>query len=94
MDETPEKRTERIKELAKLYYPLPDGSLIEKHFELLRVFDVKGLMTTELAQKTEFPRDFLSSSRMRGSRIWLYFNNLYSRFHGNDTPLWVVSALA
>ncbi|PIQ68495.1 MAG: hypothetical protein COV91_03830 [Candidatus Taylorbacteria bacterium CG11_big_fil_rev_8_21_14_0_20_46_11] len=42
MEDTDEKRIEKIKELAKSYYFIDEGILIDKHLELLRVFDIKG----------------------------------------------------
>ena len=42
MEDTDEKRIEKIKELAKIYYFLEVGALIDKHLELLRVFDIRG----------------------------------------------------
>ena len=47
MEETLEKRIERIKKLAREYYSLEKGVLIEKHTELLKIFDIKGFDTVD-----------------------------------------------
>ena len=35
-----QRRIAKLKRIVKSYYPLPDKSLIERHTELLRVFDI------------------------------------------------------
>ena len=42
MEDTDERRIEKIQEWAKSYYYLEVGIVIEKHLELLRVFDIRG----------------------------------------------------
>jgi len=42
MTESIFRRISTIKRLVKIYYDLPYGQLIDKHSELLRVFDIRG----------------------------------------------------
>lgn len=58
MEDTIEKRIEKIRELAKSYYFLEKGFLIEKHLELLRVFDIKDF-------------ENISNHPHRGKRVYI-----------------------